>query len=84
MKKLALLSLLVLVPGCGAMGYQSMSPEQLQALSKMKDANANCIIANTPWGRGVSVYVNLDKGVIPAGTVTIDGECKVTISNGIK
>lgn len=73
----------ILMVGCGAVGYQNMSPEQLQALSKMKDANANCIIANTPWGRGVSIYVNLDKGVIPSGSVTIDGDCKVTISNGI-
>lgn len=79
----ALLGLLAFVlSGCASTaGYQGMSAEQIAALAKMKDANINCIIGNSPWGKVVTVYVNLDKGVIPSGGVTVDAECKVTLTS---
>ncbi len=74
--------LLTLLMGCASPGaYQGMTAEQITALAKMKDANVACVILNAPWGRGVTTFVNLDKGVIPSGTVTVDGECKVTMTN---
>jgi len=38
------------VTGCASspLGYQSMSPEQLTAMAKMKDASVQCIKGNTP------------------------------------
>jgi len=74
---------LMLLGGCAQMqGYQSMSPEQLGAMAKMKDANVNCIKGNTPWtGQFFTVFVTLDKGVIPEGGISVDADCKVAITN---
>jgi hypothetical protein len=74
----------LLLGGCAATssaGYQGMSVEQISALAKMKDANINCVIINSPWGKGVTIFVNVDKGVVPSGTVTVDSECKVILTN---
>ena len=60
----------------------SMTPEQIAAFAKIKEANMGCLVANTPYGRGVGTFVNLDKGVLPPGTsVSIDEQCKVTITS---
>ena len=48
---------------------------------KVKDANAGCIILNTPYGRAVSVWANTDKNV--AGKVTIKGETCETLIEGL-
>ena len=72
----------VALTGCATAGYQGMSAEQIQALAKMKDANINCVKGNTVWtGQFLTVFVNVDKGVIPEGGVTVDGDCKVTLTN---
>jgi hypothetical protein len=79
--KIVLLILLcTLIGGCASAGYQGMTPEQIAATAKMKDANVNCVVLNSPYGRGVTVFINLDKGVIPLGTITVDSECKTTVS----
>lgn len=68
--------------GCGGVGYQGMSAEQIQAIGKIKDASINCVKTPTPWGWATVQFVNLDKGVLPnGGVVTSDQECKVTITN---
>jgi PBP1b-binding outer membrane lipoprotein LpoB len=74
---------LLLLSGCaGVQGYQSMSPEQLAAMAKMKDATVNCIKGSTVWtGPYFVVMVQLDKGVIPEGGITVDGDCKVSMTN---
>lgn len=75
----------LLLSGCMTnSAYENMSAEQITALSKLKDANVACVIVNSPWGRGVSVFANLDRGVIHEGVVTVDGDCKVTISEKAK
>ena len=83
MKRMLALLATLLLAGCMGMqtAYEKMSADQIQALAKMKDANVACVIANTPWGRGVSVFANVDRGVIQRGVLTVDGECKVTVSN---
>lgn len=73
--------LALLLAGCQSAGLQGMSAEQITATARMKDANVNCIIINSPWGRGVTTFVNLDKGVVPSGGITVDNECKITILN---
>lgn len=76
-------ALALLLAGCGAIpaNPSSMSPEQLREWVKDKNANVACGVANTPYGRGVAVYVVLDKGIVIDGSVTVDSECKVTIIN---
>lgn len=58
-----------------------MSAEQLTAYAKDRNATVSCGVVNSPYGRGVMTYVVLDKAVVINGTVGVDSECKVTISN---
>lgn len=68
--------------GCGTTGgYQGMSAEQISALAKMKDANINCIKAINMTGSVTTIFLNLDKGVVPAGNVTVNAECQMSITN---
>lgn len=71
------------VGGCATTpGYQGMSADQITALATMKDANVNCTKGSTPLtGSFITVFVNLDKGVIPDGGITVDGDCKTTLTN---
>lgn len=82
MRMLLLVAVLALA-GCNSLPADpaAMSPEQLKEWAKDKNANISCGIVNSPWGRGVGTYVVLDKGTVFNGTVTVDNECKVTISN---
>nr|WP_316642894.1 hypothetical protein [uncultured Roseateles sp.] len=61
-----------------------MSADQLQAWAKDKNANISCGVVNSPYGRGVMTYVVLDKGIVIDGSVTVDNECKVQITNSAK
>ncbi len=63
--------------------YKSMSAEQIAALVRDKTAAANCIVLNTPYGRGVSTYMALDKSVLERGAVlTVDEQCKMSLTQG--
>ncbi len=79
----SLLSVIALLAGCVSLPADptKMSAEQLKEWAKDKNANIACGVVNSPYGRGVATYVVLDKAVIFNGTVSVDGECKVTISN---
>lgn len=70
-----ILMLLIFLAGCGSMGYQGMSAEQIAATAKMKDANINCTVVNSPWGRGINVFVNVDRGVVQNGAVVVGQDC---------
>ena len=59
----------------------AMTPEQLREWVKDKNANISCGVINSPYGRGVAVYVVLDRGIVVNGTVVVDDQCKVTITN---
>lgn len=83
MKTLICIIVLALA-GCGATipaNPEKMSAEQLTAFAKDKNANVACGVINGPWGKGVATYVVLDKAVVFNGSVTVDSECKVTITN---
>lgn len=75
-----LLAAMSLAYGC-ATSTAGMSAEQITASAKAKDANVVCVQGTGPWGKASSVYVNVDKGVVASGQVTVDGECKVSYSN---
>lgn len=66
--------------GCGLLGMERMSPEQIAAAAKVKDANVVCVIGNTAWGRVQSTYVTLDKGVMVNGAIAVDDSCKVQLT----
>jgi hypothetical protein len=80
-----LLALLVLpLTGCAGLTIPAdparMTAEQLREWRKDSNANVTCVRANTPYGNVVTVFVVLDKGVVPAGTVTVDEGCKTTVT----
>ena len=78
---MALLIILVLLAGCAGPAGMAGNADQLRELVKIKDANITCIIANTPYGKGSALFLNLDKGVLPNGLITVDDACKTTISS---
>jgi hypothetical protein len=82
-KRLAFLAAAIALAGCASQGgYQGMSADQLAALAKMKDANVNCTKGSTLLlGSFLTVFVNLDKGVIPEGGISVSPDCAVTVTN---
>ena len=66
---------LLLVTGCA-----SMSPEQINASSKAKDANVVCVYASGLWGEATTVYLNVDKGTVVEGGVTVGNSCSMTFA----
>jgi starvation-inducible outer membrane lipoprotein len=87
MQRLPLIELLIItafmLAGCLTMPADpaKMTPEQLTAFAKDKNANIACTTVNSPYGRGISAYVVLDKSVVPNGSITVDDQCKVNVIN---
>ena len=85
MKYAAILIAILALAGCTSMGgggLAGMSAEQITASSKIKDASVACTKATTIYGTVVSLCVNLDKGVIAQGSVTVAPDCSsVTLTN---
>lgn len=71
----------LLLPGCAAQGLQGMSAEQIKAAGK--DATAICTEAFSPWGRGRTVYLNVDRNVIQSGAFQVTKDCDVIFNNTI-
>lgn len=63
--------------------YKAMSPEQIKELVRDKSAAANCVVLNTPYGRGVATYLALDRSVLEKGAVlSVDEQCKISLQQG--
>jgi uncharacterized protein YceK len=85
MRSLLLLTLVFTITGCASLmnPYVDMTAEQIAAAVKDKNLTAWCLVLNTPYGRGITSILNLDKAVLPPGSaVLIDNECKVSITTG--
>lgn len=83
MKIITAIAILFILSACANQGgYQGMSADQIAALAKMKDANVNCTKGSTvAFGNFFAVFVNLDKGVIPEGGITVSPDCAVSVTN---
>ena len=68
-----------LLAGCAA-----MSPESLAAQATDKNASVVCAVGTGPWGKVVSTYVNVDKSSVTNGAVSVDADCKVTVTTAEK
>ena len=81
--KTALIAVLLLAGCAGGIPADpaKMSPQQLKAWAKDKNANVACTSGKTAAGNVVATYVVLDRGVIntTGASVTVDNECRVTI-----
>ena len=81
---LALLATVASLAGCAGTlpaDPSKMSPDQLKAAAVDRSAVASCTVVNSPWGVGRTIYVQLDKGTIPAGAVTVGADCAVTVQS---
>ncbi len=69
--------------GCASLPANptKMNAAQLKEWVKDKTDYLFCSTVNTPWGRGIATYVSLDKGVSPNTSVTVDDQCKTTVTN---
>ena len=57
-----------------------MSPEQLKASAKDKNAAVACSNGKTAAGNVTMVYVNMDQAVRLGSTATVEADCRVTIT----
>jgi hypothetical protein len=73
----------VLLAGCAQLPADpsKMSAEQIREWVKDKNASVSCGKVNTPYGPTFLTYVVLDKAVVFDGSLTVDGDCKVSITN---
>lgn len=65
----------------GNVPLEQMNAKEIHELAKIKDANITCVSLGTPWGRQSALFVNVDKGVVTTGAVTVDPDCKAMITN---
>lgn len=72
--KVLYLILVLLVSACS-----TMSPEQMAQNAKDKNAVVACGQGTGPWGKVTTVYVDTNK-INDNNTVTVDGECKVSVT----
>ena len=83
-KTLLLGALMLGLTGCAGLSslpFDKMSAEAIKEVAKIKDAGITCVSLGTPWGRQSALFVNVDKGVIASGAVTVDPDCKASITN---
>lgn len=81
------LVVLLLLPGCAALGnnqyypLREMTADQIKAATASKESSATCIYANYGPASATTVIINSDKGV-PAG-VTIKPNCETTFDTKV-
>ena len=84
MKALAMIPLLAMW-GCTTLPADpsNMSPEQLTAYAKDKNASISCVQARNATGTVAMITVNLDKSTLVAGSVTVKpaSDCEATITS---
>lgn len=84
--RLLIVTAFVLLAGCASSYLPAdpsrMTPEQLAAVARDKGASASCAEVSTLTMTTRLVYVLLDKGAIPSGTVTVGADCAVRIESG--
>jgi len=83
--KLLIVLCALLLAGCTTVpANPNFTAEQLTALVKDKSAAAVCVQVIAPAGTVRMAVVNLDKGVVPNGSIVVDpsnANCVVTMSN---
>lgn len=83
--KILLLGALMLgLTGCAGLSsipFDKMSAEAIKEVAKIKDAGITCVSLGTPWGRQSAIFINVDRGVITSGAVTVDPDCKASVTN---
>lgn len=57
----------------------TMTPEQLRAWSADRNLAISCATVTGMTSRGIVTHVVLDRGVVQAGSVSVDGDCRVKV-----
>lgn len=58
-----------------------MTPEQITAAAKSRDATVFCVHAEGLWGSATSTMMSVDKSVIDVGGVSADDKCNIQFIN---
>jgi hypothetical protein len=75
---------LALLSGCMSVPFASdMTEGQLNALAADDKTRVKCYEIPTPYGRAKVAVVYMDKDTQHRGSVIIEGECKVTVHQGV-
>lgn len=83
MIKTLLLSITLALSACAGVlpaDPARMSPEQLKASAKDKNAAVACSNGKTAAGNVTLVYVNLDQATRLGSTATVESDCRVTVT----
>jgi hypothetical protein len=80
-KVAALIAGALALGGC-AFGMVQMTPEQLEAMAKNREASIACFDGTYAGAKIKMLFVNADKGV-PAG-VSVGDDCKLTLDTNKK
>ena len=82
MRAVTILALAVTLTGCAASaGYRNMTPEQIREAVKDKSATVNCVVLNTPYGRGVDVFMSVDRSVLASGSIKVSDQCQTEFTS---
>lgn len=79
MKTIIAIFVTLALAGCGALGGNSMSPEQMAQAVKDKNAVVGCTSGTGPWGKVGAVYVDTNK-INDNNSVTVTADCTVTVT----
>jgi len=73
---------LLVLAGCATIpgDPSQMTAEQIKEAVKDKSATVGCATVQTPY-KGNTILMNLDKGVLQVGEITVTPECQITIKN---
>jgi starvation-inducible outer membrane lipoprotein len=83
MKTIAIICAALALTACAGIPADpsKMTPEQLRESAKDRSAMASCTTANSPWGVGRTIYVQIDRQTLPTGSVTVAADCAVTFNS---
>jgi len=90
MKRLPLPELVIfaafMIAGCAALpgDPSKMTPEQLSAWSKDRNAALNCISYSSMVTETTMRSLVLDRGILHYGKITIEDKCKMIIENALQ
>ena len=80
-----IIPMVALLAGCASGGQlpynpSSMTADQLKAVAADRSAVAGCTVGTGPWGTVRTVVVQIDRGTMPNGTVSVTNECQVSVT----
>ena len=82
MKRIAAALAMLALSACAAnQPFQGMNADQINAAIADKDAAATCTVVNSPWGKGITTWINVNANIVRNGGLKIAADCSVDFTN---